>query len=104
MLVLCDGVPPDGDEVRGNVMTLSQPMIIFALRYCLNSASYAPLTCTRYLRDHWTEFNSEIQIQIIEEIRSRLATQTMPMDIALTWQDMLNDVAQRNGSIPSQSS
>lgn len=85
-------------------MTLSQPMIIFALRYCLNSASYAPLTCTRYLRDHWMEFDPEFQVQIIDEIQSRLATQTMPMDIALTWQDMLTDVAQRNGPIPSRSS
>jgi hypothetical protein len=74
-------------------MTLSTPMIIFALRYCLNSASYAPLTCTRYLLDHWTEFEPGLQVQIIDEIRSRLATQTMPTDIVLTWQDMLDEVA-----------
>lgn len=75
-------------------MTLSPPMIIFALRYCLNSASYAPLTCTRYLLDHWTEFERGLQVQIIDEIRSRLATQTMPTDIELTWQDMLDEVTQ----------
>lgn len=74
-------------------MSLSKPMIIFALRYCLQSASYAPLACTRYLRDHWTEFDPGLQVQIIDEIRSRLATQAMPMDIALTWEDMLNAVA-----------
>jgi hypothetical protein len=82
-------------------MTLSKPMIIFALRYCLQSASYAPLTCTRYLLNHWTEFDSGLQVQMVDEIRSRLAMQTMPTDIAPTWEDMLNDVAQRNGPISS---
>lgn len=73
-------------------MTLSNPMIIFALRYCLYSASYAPMTCTRYLVDHWAEFDSDLQAQIIAEIRSQLAMKTMPTDIVLTWQDMLNAV------------
>lgn len=73
-------------------MTLSKPMIIFALRYCLYSASYAPLACTRYLLDHWGEFDSAFQVQIIDEIRGQLAMKALPTDIVRTWEDMLNEV------------
>lgn len=71
-------------------MTLTTPMIIFALRYCLVSASYAPMACTRYLMDHWAEFSPQLQAQICEEIRQRLTTATLAADIAMTWEDFLH--------------
>lgn len=73
-------------------MTLTPPMIIFALRYCLVSASYAPMACTRYLMDHWSEFTPQLQAQICEEIRQRLTTTTLAADITMTWEDFLHYV------------
>lgn len=75
-------------------MTLTTPMIIFALRYCLVSASYAPAACTRYLREHWSEFQPSLQAQIIEEIHEHLATTRLPADLLGTWEDFLQDVTQ----------
>ena len=73
---------------------MTQAMIIFALRYCLVSASYAPMACTRYLMDHWSEFTPALQTQILEEIQQRLATATLDKDIFMTWNDFLQHVAQ----------
>ena len=75
-------------------MTLTKPMIIFALRYCLMSASYAPMACTRYLMDHWSEFTPQMQSQIREEIVQHLTATTLSADIFMTWNDFLHHVAQ----------
>lgn len=70
-------------------MTLTKAMTIFALRYCLMSASYAPMACTRYLMEHWSEFTPQMQAQICEEIQERLATTTLAADLAMTWEGFL---------------
>jgi hypothetical protein len=71
-------------------MTLTTAMTIFALRYCLVSASYAPMACTRYLMEHWSEFTPQLQAQIREEIQERLATTTLATDLAMTWESFLH--------------
>lgn len=73
-------------------------MIIFALRYCLVSASYAPMACTRYLMDHWSEFAPGLQAQILEEIEQHLATATLSKDLFMTWDSFLKHVAQNRES------
>lgn len=75
-------------------MPLTEAMVIFALRYCLVSASYAPLACTRYLMDHWSEFTPQMQSQIREEIEQHLAAMKLSADIFMTWNDFLHHVAQ----------
>lgn len=72
---------------------MTTAMIIFALRYCLVSASYAPMACTRYLMDHWSEFTPALRAQILEEIQQCLATATMDKDIFMTWDSFLKQVA-----------
>lgn len=75
-------------------MKLTKAMIIFALRYCLVSASYAPMACTRYLMDHWSEFDPNLQNQIREEIQQHLAAATLDKDIFMTWDSFLQHIAQ----------
>jgi hypothetical protein len=70
-------------------MLLTEPMIMFALRYCLTSASYAPGACTRYLREHWAEFPPQLQAQIREEIQERLVIGTLDAALAATWEEFL---------------
>lgn len=75
-------------------MTLSEPMILFALRYCLVSSSYAPATCTLYLIDHWSEFAPSFREQILAEIQEQLATGRMGKDFSLTWKRVLHHADQ----------
>lgn len=77
-------------------MTLSQPMIIFALRYCLYSASYALMACTRFLADHWSEFSPDFQTLIVAELQQRLASQKLSLDIAQTWEHLLRHAMWEN--------
>jgi hypothetical protein len=75
-------------------MRLSEPMIIFALRYCLVSASYAPATCTTYLIDHWSEFTPAFQAQILAEVQERLAMGNLRVEFTKTWERVLHHAAQ----------
>jgi hypothetical protein len=69
--------------------TLSESMILFALRYCLVSSSYAPETCAMYLIDHWWEFTHDLQAQIMAEIQKRLATGIRDEVLAQVWEGVL---------------
>ena len=70
-------------------VTLSEPMILFALRYCLSSSSYAPETCAMYLIDHWREFNPDLQAQIMMEIQKRLAIGIQDEELRQVWERVL---------------
>ena len=68
---------------------LSEPMILFALRYCLFSSSYAPEACAMYLIDHWFEFEPDLQAQIVTEIQKRLTTGIQDEELREVWEDVL---------------
>lgn len=48
-------------------------LAVYATRYCLGRASYAPSDVCEILRKHWTDLDSNTQAVIRKDIARRLA-------------------------------
>lgn len=84
-------VPPDDAEQRIlRDLSISDSIVFYAFRYCINAQSYAVGACATYLVTHWPDLLPRIQRQIHHELRAALDAGHVqdPIDVAM-WQDVL---------------